>query len=144
MYIKNTWLDRLVQFPRRYKDQNDNIYLFEPEPGVVTEPGTTVTALYMNNIETGIQQNNLFNLLLTPGRKKGTKFDTPSQGNITEEIRLVSDNSLYATLITVFDSPTLGDITTTLECTDLNIHNRVITEFDDLTGEITETSEVMV
>ena len=102
-----------------------------------------ITAQRLNNIETGIQQNNLFELLLTPGRYKETTFDDPTSGDITETIKLTSDSSTYATLVTQFDTPTTGDITTTLTCTDLGINNKVVTVFN-VDGSITETSEVIV
>lgn len=106
--------------------------------------GTALSAGNFNNIETGIEQSNLFALLLTPGRYKLTKFDYPEEGIITEEIRLTSDNSLYATFTTQFDTPTAGDIQTSLTCTDLGIETVVTTEFDaPEAGQITETCEVI-
>lgn len=144
-YIKTNWLDRAVEFVRRYRDQNNNLYDFTPEEGTIFEEGTFVNALNMNNIETGIQQNNLFEMLLTNDRYKDYKFDIPAVGNITEEIRLKSDNSLYASYLTEFDVPNVGDITTTLTCTDLGISNKVITAFNPAVGvDIRETSSEVV
>lgn len=53
-YAKQTWTDRLVEFVRRYRDQNNVQYTFTPDEGVVTEEGTHVAALRMNHMEQGI------------------------------------------------------------------------------------------
>lgn len=55
-YEKTTWVDRLVQFPRRFKkslEAGDSVTL-TPDPGTITEPGTMVSAAAMNKIEQGI------------------------------------------------------------------------------------------
>ena len=54
-YNKTNWLDKLVQFPNRYKDQAGKVYDFERDEGVVTQTGTQVNASVMNNIENGIE-----------------------------------------------------------------------------------------
>ena len=54
-YVKTTWLDRIVQYPRRYRDQNSNQLTLTPDEGTVTEAGTTVNAARLNNIETAIE-----------------------------------------------------------------------------------------
>lgn len=54
-YIKNIWEDRIVQYPNRYKDQNDNLLTLTQEPGEVAQVGTLVEAERMNNIEDGIE-----------------------------------------------------------------------------------------
>ena len=54
-YIKNIWEDRIVQYPNRYKDQNDNLLTLTQEPGEVAQVGTLVEAKRMNNIEDGIE-----------------------------------------------------------------------------------------
>lgn len=102
-----------------------------------------INSTNLNNIETGIEQNNLFELLLTPGKYRVTEFDTPTAGSVTESIKLSSDDSVYATLITEFDEPTAGDITETLLCGDLGINNKVVTVFN-VDGSITETSTEVV
>ncbi len=100
-----------------------------------------ISAANLNNIEDGIEQNNLFRLLLTPGRYKVTEFDTPTTDNITETIRDSGDHSVIATLVTEFDTPSGDDITVTLTCSDLGIQNVVVIEFDTpTTDNITETS----
>lgn len=53
-YLKTEWKDRVVQYPRRYKDQNNNQLTLTPDEGTVTEAGTTVNAARLNNIEQGI------------------------------------------------------------------------------------------
>ena len=107
--------------------------------------GTTpaINDINLNKIISGIEQNNLFNLLLTTGRYKVTEFDTPLAGSITESIKLTVDDSVYATVVTEFDTPAIGSITETLTCTDLGLSSKVVTEFDTPTvSDITETSSV--
>ena len=53
-YQKNTWIDRNVQYPGQYKDQNLVEYTFTADPGTITQAGSTITASRMNNIENGI------------------------------------------------------------------------------------------
>jgi len=99
-----------------------------------------INATNLNSMIDGTEQNNLFNLLLSNDKYKVTEFDTPSAGDITETIKLKSDNSTYATIITEFDTPSAGDITVTLNCSALGLSNKVITEFDTPSaGDITET-----
>ena len=138
-YVKTTWVEGGA--PGISADKLNNI-----ESGIEDNE----TAIGQNEIaiednETAIGQSNLFNVLLTPGKYKITEFDEPTSGDITETIKLTSDDSTYATLITEFDEPTSGDITTTLLCTDLSIHNKIVVEFDEPTsGDITETSTEVV
>ncbi len=54
-YVKTDWKDRLVQFPNRYKDQNNNVITLTQDPGEVAQDGTMVEAKVMNNIEEGIE-----------------------------------------------------------------------------------------
>jgi hypothetical protein len=93
-----------------------------------------------NDFNLGVSQYKLFEMLLSPDKYQGVKFDTPNTGDITEEIRLKSNNSLYANFVTQFDTPNSGDITTTLECDALNIHTKTVTEFDTLDGFAIKTS----
>lgn len=53
-YTKNTWVDRVVQYPNRYKDQSNNQYTFTRDNGTITSEGTVFNASKMNNIENGI------------------------------------------------------------------------------------------
>ena len=53
-YIKTVYVDRNVEFPRRYLDELSNQKTFTPDPGIVTEAGTDLTAIRLNNIEQGI------------------------------------------------------------------------------------------
>ena len=96
----------------------------------------------LNKIISGIEQNNIFNGLLTPDKYKLTTFDDPTVGDITKTIKLVSDSTTYATLVEEFDTPTSGDITETLTCTDLGLSNKVVTVFN-VDGSITETGSVV-
>lgn len=58
-YNKTIWKDRVVEKPRTYKIANnsDGTITLIPSPGTVTEQGTPITALVMNNIEDGIVNN---------------------------------------------------------------------------------------
>jgi hypothetical protein len=62
-YIKQTWVDRAVEFFRRFsveEDSSGNLTLTE-EPGIVTSEGTPLDATRLNHIEDGIEEvsNNL-------------------------------------------------------------------------------------
>ena len=54
MYIKTNWLDRIVQYPRRYIDNLSVVRTFTPNEGTITEAGTPFSATGMNIIENGI------------------------------------------------------------------------------------------
>ncbi len=54
-YKPTKWLDRIVQFPNRYKDQDGNELTLTQDPGEVAQDGTLVEAEVMNNIEDGIE-----------------------------------------------------------------------------------------
>lgn len=56
-YNKTNWKDRIVQFPNRYKDQDNNIITLTQDPGEVAQDGTLVEAEKMNNIENGIEES---------------------------------------------------------------------------------------
>ncbi len=55
-YAKNTWVDRDVQFPRRFTKtlETSSSVTLTPDPGTVTETGTLVSEVLMNHIEQGI------------------------------------------------------------------------------------------
>lgn len=50
-YTKTTWVDRVVEYPNRYKDQANTQYTFTLDSGTITAEGTPVNAVNMNNIE---------------------------------------------------------------------------------------------
>lgn len=55
-YVKQTWVDRAVEFFRRFsvtEDASGNLTLTE-EPGIVTSAGTPLDATRLNHIEDGI------------------------------------------------------------------------------------------
>ena len=54
-YSKNVWTDRDVQFPHRYKDQNNNQLTLTRDEGTINAAGTLINAAKMNNIELGIE-----------------------------------------------------------------------------------------
>jgi hypothetical protein len=56
-YTKTVWEDRLVQYPNRYKDQNNTQYTLSRDEGTITTTGTLLNATLMNNIEDGIETN---------------------------------------------------------------------------------------
>ena len=145
-YERINWLERVREFANRFTlspTGNPNEFDITRVEGTVTVAGVPLSIANLNSIVDGIEQNNLFNLLLTPGRYKVTTFDDPTAGDITETIKLTSDNSTYATITTEFDLPTIGDITTTLVCADLGINNKVVTVFN-IDGSITETGSEVV
>ena len=53
-YTKTTWIDRVVQFANRYKDQNNVEHTLTRDAGVITQAGTPINAVNMNNIENKI------------------------------------------------------------------------------------------
>ena len=55
-YTPNLWVDRLVQFARRFTvtDLGGGMFEIEPEPGEVTEAGTPVNAANLNTLENGL------------------------------------------------------------------------------------------
>jgi len=55
MYNKTNWKDRVVEFPNRYKDQDNTVHTLTGDFGVVTEIGTDVTSAELNKIETGVK-----------------------------------------------------------------------------------------
>jgi hypothetical protein len=55
MYNKTNWKDRVVEFPNRYKDQDNTVHTLTGDFGTITEIGTDVTAGDLNKIETGIE-----------------------------------------------------------------------------------------
>lgn len=55
-YEKQTWVDRQVQYPNRYVDQNGNIVELTRSPGTITENGSLFTAERMNHIEDGVKE----------------------------------------------------------------------------------------
>lgn len=69
-YIKQTWVDRAVEFFRRFsvtEDSAGNITLTE-EPGIVTSTGTPLDATRLNHIENGIEEvSNNLNLVQSGG-----------------------------------------------------------------------------
>ena len=153
-YEKTTWVDRLVEYAKQYKitwpDNSEEIVTIEQEPGTVTEAGTPVNAENLNNLENGLSSHLSdyayhSELIAFPGYYIETVFDSPTEGDITETMKKSSDNSTFLTKVTEFDEPTEGDITITVECAELDIHNKVITEFDSPTvGDITETASEVV
>lgn len=137
------WLDRLVQFPKRFimTDNGDGTITLDPSPGTVTQAGTPVNASNLNVIEKKLIKYAFDNISAFPGYYKVTEFDTPTAGDITETIKLTADDSTYATRVTEFDTPTSGDITVTITCSEHSLEDRVVIEFDTpTTGNITETA----
>lgn len=53
-YTKTVWVDRVVQYPNRYKDQNLVQYTFTKDNGTVSAEGTPVNAVNLNNLEEGV------------------------------------------------------------------------------------------
>ena len=57
-YIRTNWVDRDVEFPRRIRlereDSTQEVVNYDLEPGSITQQGTPVNAVNLNNIEEGI------------------------------------------------------------------------------------------
>lgn len=60
-YTKTNWLDRVVQFPRRFtkSGETSSQVTLTADPGIVTEAGTPYNATQMNKIEKGIEDAHL-------------------------------------------------------------------------------------
>jgi len=56
-YTKTNWVDRSVQFPRRFKKslEDTTSVTLTPDPGTVTDDGTPVNAANLNKIENGLE-----------------------------------------------------------------------------------------
>lgn len=54
---RRTWKDRVVEFPRRFKDQHGNILELTPFPGTVLEAGTPVNAANLNGLEEDLESH---------------------------------------------------------------------------------------
>lgn len=52
--MPRVWQDRIVQYPRRFKDQNNNTLTLTPDPGTISQEGTPVTAVLLNGIESDL------------------------------------------------------------------------------------------
>ena len=78
-YIKQTWVDRAVEFFRRFsvtEDSAGNLTLTE-EPGIVTSAGTPLDATRLNHIENGIEEvSNNLNLVWSHVYPVGCLFET--------------------------------------------------------------------
>ena len=77
------------------------------------------------------------NLYAFPGTTLMTLFDTPTPGDITEEIRNTLSNDLVASKVTKFDTPTAGQIQETLFVADEAVTVTKVTTFE-VDGSITE------
>lgn len=56
-YIKQTWIDRLTEFYRRFsavEDASGNVQLTD-EPGIITDEGSPISAARLNHMEDGIE-----------------------------------------------------------------------------------------
>lgn len=53
-YVKGIWVDKNVQYPNMFTDELGTVKTFTANPGTVTNPGTAITAVKMNNIEQGV------------------------------------------------------------------------------------------
>ena len=64
------------------------------------------------------------------GMKHKVIFDVPEAGDITEELRTIAGNNLFASRVTNFDKPTEGQIQIRVTCSDLNVDVKQITTFN--------------
>lgn len=91
-YVKNNWVDRVVQYPNRYTDQNNVVYTFTRSTGTVTNEGTPITAQRMNNIENGIEK--VTNDFADDAIHSTNKLNKDSNGIFTEIRHLREDGTL--------------------------------------------------
>lgn len=86
LYSKQTWLDRVVQYARRFTKSDDGTYLtLTPSPGTITAEGTPIESTRLNHIEDGIESAHL-------NRAVYHDFaDLLSDGTITH-IKLIGDS----------------------------------------------------
>jgi hypothetical protein len=80
-YIKTVWKDRIVQYPNRYKDQNNIVYTFTRDSGTVTEAGTSIIASNMNKIESQLERTDLLDSDSIEGT---TQYPTKTGSDITK------------------------------------------------------------
>ena len=51
-YTKQTWVDRVVQYAKRFTYTDDGTYLqLTSAPGIITDAGTPIDASHLNHIE---------------------------------------------------------------------------------------------
>lgn len=53
-YTKTTWIDRAVQFVRRYRDESNVQKTFTPDEGTIYAAGTPLNAVNLNKLEQGV------------------------------------------------------------------------------------------
>lgn len=110
-YDKTNWVDRVVEKPMTFNIQNniDGTVTLIPAEGVVTSPGTPVTASYMNNLESGVKSIDLKSDCI----KGTTQIAAYVEGDITSMFHQDSNGVVVRT--DTFDySPTLITETRTL------------------------------
>ena len=90
-YIKETWVDRNVQYPHTYTDAGMTSYLFTAAPGTITAAGTNVTATRMNKLESGVYDAS------PPGEVKGFARKKPPTNYLVADGVAVS-RATYADL----------------------------------------------
>lgn len=61
-YTKRTWLDRVVQFPMRFRDQNNNQLTLTADSGTITQAGTPINAANLNQLEQGVDDAHALNV----------------------------------------------------------------------------------
>ena len=100
-YSKYTWVDRAVQYAKRYAFTliTGSTYDIDAAPGTITQAGSAQTAARMNNIETGIE-----------AAHKGTHiYAASATGNDTYVVAFTTPFAAYNTGMIVNFQPDAGN-----------------------------------
>lgn len=116
-YSKTTWKNRVVQNPQTYLQQQntDGTVTLIPKEGTVTEAGTPVNAVNMNNIEDGIAtvDTNIATVDTNLGNINDSTLDASVKGkSLTEMIKVLfqnvdnGKNDVYSAIVGKGTTPT--------------------------------------
>lgn len=105
-YTKTTWADRTVQYPNRFTRTSDGTYdTLTPAPGTVTTAGTPITASALNNLETGVSNNDT---RLTTIENGYIKFSGPQTATVMGVLFFTNGTSTTATANVTFGTAFTG------------------------------------
>jgi hypothetical protein len=163
-YSKTSWVDRVVQYPTRYKDQNNTQYTFTPDVGTVTQAGTPVNASNLNKVESELEMLDSATLFeMATGDANAILLTTPTlvDGFQKNFVASANNNGLNTTInsIPVYkpnttSAPTLisGQAYTARYKLSVNayyiesyadkVHSHTVSQISDLTASATELNYV--
>lgn len=93
-YIKTVHKDRVVEYPNRYKDQNNNIITLTQEPGHIVEEGTLIDAEKLNKIEDELERLSE----AEPDLTGYSKFIEAANDEEARDLSLANPENFYYTL----------------------------------------------